>query len=194
MNHEAALLTRRLDAGATLTQATPWHREPVTLASPAVEVMTDLQQVKAAMVVPQASLHEAEQTMIYQGVRMLFVVTTMPMVEGLITTTDLRGDLALRMVTERGLHHDELTVADVMTPIDALDAIDLADLRIASVSNVIATLKAKGRNHLLVVERDDGAQRVRGVISRAQVERQLGQPITITEIAGTFAEIRSALA
>jgi hypothetical protein len=61
---------------------------------------------------------------------------------------------------------------------------------------VVATLKRVGRNHLLVVE---GAtprtpQRVRGVISRAQIERQLGVPIDITPIASSFSEIGRALA
>jgi len=37
-------------------------------------------------------------------------------------------------------------------------------------------------------------RRVRGVVSRAQIERQLGQPITITPIAHNFSEIERALA
>ena len=37
--------------------------------------------------------------MIYQGVRMLFVVTEMPSIEGLVTATDLHGDKAMRVVS-----------------------------------------------------------------------------------------------
>jgi hypothetical protein len=134
--------------------------------------------------------------MIYQGVRMLFVVTDMPSVEGLITTTDLRGDRQLRVVHDRHMRYDELCVADVMTPLAMLDAIDFADLKTASVSNMIATLKQLGRNHLLVVEGapDTGRQRVRGVISRAQIERQLGAVIDVTEVASSFAELGQMLA
>jgi hypothetical protein len=36
--------------------------------------------------------------------------------------------------------------------------------------------------------------RVRGVISRAQIERQLGSMIEITPIANSFSEIERALA
>ena len=52
-------------------------------------------------------------------------------------------------------------------------------------------LKNHGRNHLLVVEGASGPapERVRGVISRAQVERQLGMVIDVTEVANSFAEI-----
>jgi hypothetical protein len=127
---------------------------------------------------------------------MLFVVTDMPSVEGLITTTDLRGDRQLRVVHDRHMRYDELCVADVMTPLAMLDAIDFADLKTASVSNMIATLKQLGRNHLLVVEGapDTGRQRVRGVISRAQIERQLGAVIDVTEVASSFAELGQMLA
>ena len=196
MHRDAPLNTFRLEPGVSIAQASPWTQRPVTLDSPALEVVTDLTQVKAATVHPDTALRQAEQMMIYQGVRMLFVVTDMPAIEGLITTTDLRGDRQMRLVHERGARYDELSVADVMTPLSLLDAVDRDDLRIASVANLIATLKRFGRNHLLVLQRAsaDAPRRVWGVISRAQIERQLGQPVDITPIATSFSEIEKALA
>jgi len=195
MNPDAALPTFRLDRGTTLAQAQPTDNAPVTLASPALAVMTDLTQVKAATTHPRTTLRQAEQAMIYQGVRMLFVVTEMPVIEGLITATDLGGDKQMRVVHERHLHYDELCVADVMTELGALDAIDYAVVRSAAVGNAVATLQRLGRNHLLVVEASTAQtpRRVRGVISRSQVERQLGRPIDITPIANSFSEIERAL-
>ena len=195
MNPDAALPTFRLDRGTTLAQAQPTDNAPVTLASPALAVMTDLTKVKAATTHPRTTLRQAEQAMIYQGVRMLFVVTEMPLIEGLITATDLGGDKQMRVVHERHLHYDELCVADVMTELGALDAIDYAVVRSAAVGNAVATLQRLGRNHLLVVEASTAQtpRRVRGVISRSQVERQLGRPIDITPIANSFSEIERAL-
>ena len=195
MNPDAALPTFRLDRGTTLAQAQPTDNAPVTLASPALAAMTDLTQVKAATTHPRTTLRQAEQAMIYQGVRMLFVVTEMPLIEGLITATDLGGDKQMRVVHERHLHYDELSVADVMTELGALDAIDYAVVRAAAVGNAVATLQRLGRNHLLVVEAATAQtpRRVRGVISRSQVERQLGRPIDITPIANSFSEIERAL-
>ena len=195
MNPDAALPTFRLDRGTTLAQAQPTDNAPVTLASPALAVMTDLTTVKAATTHPRTTLRQAEQAMIYQGVRMLFVVTEMPLIEGLITATDLGGDKQMRVVHERHLHYDELCVADVMTELGALDAIDFAVVRAAAVGNAVATLQRLGRNHLLVVEAasTQAPARVRGVISRSQVERQLGRPIDITPIANSFSEIERAL-
>ncbi len=91
MNPDAALPSFRLDRGTSLAQAQPTDSAPVTLASPALAVMTDLTQVKAATTHPRTTLAQAEQAMIYQGVRMLFVVREMPLIEGLITATDLAG-------------------------------------------------------------------------------------------------------
>ena len=191
-----ALPTFRLDEGVSIAQATPWNQAPVTLDSPALAVMTDLTLVKAATIQPGTTLRQAEQMMIYQGVRMLFVVTHRPVFEGLITTTDLHGDRQMSLVHERGARYDELTVADVMTPLAMLDAIDFDRITHASVGELIATLRRFGRNHLLVVQAasPDSPRRVRGVVSRSQIERQLGQAIDITPIAGNFSEIERALA
>jgi CBS domain-containing protein len=197
MHRDSALPTRHLAPGASLAQAEPWLTAPVTQDSPALAVMTDLTKTKAATTGPSTTLRQAEQLMIYQGVRMLFVVSEMPALEGLITSTDLRGDRAMRIVQQRGAHYDELSVGDVMIPLTSLDAIDLDRMRTATVSNVIATLKKHGRNHLIVVDYAlDGAgaeQRVCGVISRAQIERQLGEVIELVPIADSFAEIGQML-
>ena len=198
MNDTPALPVSRLDRGAHLAQASPWHHRPVTLQSPALEVMTDLTQVKAATVGPEQTLAQAEQAMVYLGVRMLFVVSDLPAVAGLVTTTDLHGERQMRLVHERGAHYDELRVADVMTPLAALDAIAFELVAAATVGHLVATLRQLGRNHLLVVDRvPDGAAgapaRVRGVISRAQIERQLGRTLDIAEIARSFSEIERAL-
>ena len=193
MDH--ALTTFRLAPGTAIAQAQPHTSQPVTLDSPALAVMTDLTLVKAATVAPGASLRQAEQTMVYQGVRMLFVVSEMPSVEGLITTTDMQGERAMRIVHERNTHYEDLSVADVMTELTALDAIDHDRMRNASVGDVIATLKRFGRNHLLVVQNASAQtpRRIRGVISRAQIERQLGAPVDVTPIASSFSEIERAL-
>jgi len=191
----AALPTFRLDEGVSIAQATPWNQALVTLDSPALAVMTDLTLVKAATIQPGTTLRQAEQMMIYQGVRMLFVVSDMPSFAGLVTTTDLHGTRQMSLVHERGARYDELTVADVMTPLAMLDAIDHDRIARAQVGDLIATLRRFGRNHLLVVQAatDGTPRRVRGVVSRAQIERQLGEAITLTPIAENFSEIERAL-
>jgi len=91
---------------------------------------------------------------------------------------------------------EELCVADVMAALSELDAIDYEDMKAATVGNVVATLRRHGRNHLLVSELAAGEQRhrLRGVISRTQIERQLGMPVPVTEVANTFADVVQMLA
>ena len=195
MSGSTALPTFRLEPGTALAQASPSNQAPVDLNAPALRVMTDLTQMRAATTHPSTSLRQAEQVMIYQGVRMLFVVTEMPAVEGLITTTDLHGDKQMRAVHDRGVRYDDLCVADVMTETALLDAIDYGRIKSATVADAIATLKRLGRHHLLVVESatQQTPRRVRGVISRSQIERQLGVAIDLAPIASSFSEIERAL-
>jgi CBS domain-containing protein len=196
MNTATPLPTFRLVDAAAIAQASPWHSEPVGPDSPALEVMTDLTRVKAATIAPDQTLRQAEQAMIYLGVRMLFVVDHMPTLEGLITSHDVRGERPMRVVHERLVAFDEISVADVMTPLLRIEVVEYARMASATVRHVIATLQRYGRDHLLVAEPGDGGAppwQVRGVVSRAQVERQLGQPIVVTDIANGLSEIERAL-
>lgn len=195
MLHSPALPTFRLEGSVSLVKASAGVAHRVGLDSPALGVMTDLSRVRAAVVHPDASLSLAEQTMIHQGVRMLFVVAQMPDILGLVTTTDLHGERQMRAVVERGQRYGDLSVADVMTPLQALDAVDLARMRGATVADAILALQEHGRQHLLVVERQDreAPPQVRGVISRSQIVRQTGLSIDLLPVASSFSEIKQAL-
>jgi CBS domain-containing protein len=190
-----ALPTFRFPEGTCIAQAMPKQHDHVSLNSPAVHVMTDLAAVRAATIEPRTSLAQAEQRMIHQGVRLLFVVSEMPCVDGVVTARDLQGDKPLRLVNQRQVKHSDLTVLDVMTPLSEIDAVDYASLERAKVSDVITTLLKFGRPHLLVIEdaTEKTAARIRGIISQTQLERQLGKALPATEIATTFAEIEQAL-
>lgn len=195
MNHNI-LPSFHFPEGTRFAQSQPLTAPSVTLASPALSVMTDLALVRAATVRPEESLLMAREHMIHQGVRLLFVVSEMPCVEGLITTTDLDGERPMQVIARRGVHYDDLVVADVMSPLASLDAVDVEHLRHATVAKLIATIQHLGRRHMLVVDHGQDGQTpvLRGVISQAQIERQLGQPIDVIAHAHNFAEISASLA
>lgn len=190
------LTSFRFPEGTCIAQAQPPSGQHVTLDSPGRSVMTDLTHVRAATIAPDMPLSQARQTMIHQGVRLLFVVSEMPCVDGLITSTDLEGERPMQQLTKRRVKYEELMVSDVMSPLSALDAIDLEELAHADVAKVVATLKQLGRRHMLVVQKAGSGHgpRVRGVISQTQIERQLGHSIDVMEMAGNFAEITASLA
>lgn len=159
-------------------------------------VFTDLAQIRAATVQPQTSLDQAELKMIYQGVRLLFVVSDMPSVDGILTAADIAGDKPMRLVHQRQIKHQDLTAADVMTPLSDIAAVSYAALQRATVAEVVATLTQRGRPHLLVIDSEGahGTPRIRGLVSQTQLERQLGQQLEVTAMAQTFSELEQVLA
>ena len=173
------LKTFRFSEDTCIPQAQPKQGSAVTLASPALNVMTDLALVRAATVDPDTLLDKAEQTMIQQGVRSLFVVSDFPCVAGLVTAADVMGEKPMRQVTQRNLQRQDLRVTDVMTRLSQLDALDYNELKSANVGDVIAAFKKVGHTHFLVVQAatTQGPARIRGVISITQVKRQMGQAV-----------------
>lgn len=168
----------------------------VRLDSPALEVMTDLRQVPAATVDAGMSQDEAHRAMQARGVRLLLVTDAARGVIGLVTAADFLGERPLRVAQERGLRVGELSVAQVMTPLAAMEAVRLEDVLRAEVGHVIATLRRSGRQHALVIETAAaGRARIRGIFSMTQIARQLGESLpAATEVARNFAEIEAALA
>lgn len=190
------LPTYQVSDGTCIVQAQIAPKPRVTLDSPARSVLTDLTEVRAATAHPRVTLADAEQTMIQQGVRLLFVVSEMPCVDGIVTLHDMHSEKPVRVLQERRVRREQLQVRDVMTPLSELDAVDFESLAGATVGDVVATLLKFGHPYLVVIEAStlDSPARVRGLVSQSQVERQLGSPLHSVEVASTFAEIHRALA
>ena len=168
---------------------------PVTLDAPAVDVMTDLERVAAVTIEASASLVTANEYMIARGVRSLFVTSPNGRVLGLITAADMLGERPVRESHARGVGRNDLQVTDVMTPIHAVAAMKLEDVRAAKVGHIVASLTQAGRQHGLVAEiRGPSEVSIRGIFSASQIARQLGVPLHIPELARTFAEVEQALA
>jgi CBS-domain-containing membrane protein len=166
----------------------------VGLENPALDVMTDFRRLTAFIATPGDTIRQAEERMIRRKVRLLFVMDSNDRVTGLITSTDIHGEKPLQVVQSRGIRRDEVLVADIMTSVDRLEAVDFDDLSHARVGHVLETLKARGRQHALVIENANGQQMVRGLLSLSQLCKQLGVNLETTEVAHTFTEIEQHLA
>jgi len=168
---------------------------PVTADSPAERVMTDLSRVPSATIAADATLEEANQSMILRGVRLLLVAGPSRRIEGVITSADVLGEKPVLVAQNRRLKRNELRVADIMVPVSAMEALPVTEVRKTSVGSIVATLKTAGRAHALVVgDGDDGKQTLLGVFSASQIARQLGVQIHTHEMARTFAEIEALIA
>ena len=188
------LPTRELGANAGFRRPLQPPNPRVTAESPAAHVMTDLTRTAPATIRPQAPLAGANQFMITRGVRLLLVADDHENVLGVLTATDILSEKPVRAVTERAVRRDELTVEDVMTPVQQVEAIEFSDLRGAHVGHVLETLRHAGRQHALVVESEGARPMVRGIFSVSQIARQLGITLPAgAEVARTFSEIESAI-
>lgn len=186
------LVLRKIKVNAGYHQ--PNVHKPVTIDSPAIEVMTDLQQVSPAVTNIDTSIAKATQTMISHSVRLLLVLDSEGQIAGLITARDTMGEKPIRYVHERVAKHSELTVRDCMTPLQEIDVISMKDVMATCVGNIVTTLEKVGRQHALVVDEVNGQEMIRGIFSITQVGRQLGVGLQAFEIAHTFSDIRAALA
>ena len=167
----------------------------VTADSPALLVMTDLSQMPSATIVADASLDEANQSMLARGVRLLFVVGDANDIAGVVTSVDVLGEKPLLITQKRQSRRSDLRVADVMVPVDQTEALRIEDVKKANVGNIVTTLKLDGRAHAIVVgQGQDGRQVVLGIFSASQIARQLGVQIQTHETARTFAEIEAVIA
>lgn len=187
------LSNQHLSAAVTFHQPTQILPEKVAMTSPAYDVMTDLKKVMAVFIPPGRDIDTAKQRMIKHGVRLLLVIDEQNNVIGLITANDILGEKPMQFIQKSGGRREDIQVKDIMTPREKLEVLCMDDVASAKVGNVVATLKQSGRHHALVVDKDNGAQKVRGIFSLTQIARQLGIHIHTHEIARTFAEIQATL-
>ena len=183
-----------LQRGATFHKPRQVMPEHVQMNDPASYVMTDFKVVTAYTIFPLETIEAARDKMIHRGVRMLMVVDDMNQILGLITATDLSGEKPLQVVQTQGVPYSDVMVKDIMTPREKLEVMCMDNLVGARVGDIVATLQAHGRQHALVVDRNnDNSQILRGMFSTSQIGRQLGAPVDTLGVGGIFAELTSEL-
>ncbi|MDH5300390.1 MAG: CBS domain-containing protein [Gammaproteobacteria bacterium] len=176
---------------------TALHQLPgiVSLQDPAIKTMTDLAFTQAHCISPLSTMSQANEKMIYCGVRMLLVSERADEISGLITSTDISGERPVRYLQKHAGRREDILVRDVMTPLSQLDALNMSDVKKSHVGDIVQTLEFHGRQHLLVYEQTsiNGNCHLRGIFSSSQIERQLGYKISSLPRALTFAEIEMSL-
>lgn len=188
-------LTKKAIAASGCYLFEAFNPPPVTVDSTATLVMTDLSQVPSATINAEATLEEANHSMLVRGVRLLIVVGAHQQIAGVVTTTDILGEKPVLVAQKHQSRRGELRVADVMVPVDRVEALAIEDVKKASVGDIVATLKSDGRAHAIVIgQGQDGKQYLLGIFSASQIARQLGVQIHTHEVARTFAEIEAVIA
>jgi CBS domain-containing protein len=151
----------------------------LTDPDPATSVLTDFTKSRPRTVEPGRKIDAALQEMIEAGVRMLLVMEQGHLT-GLITAYEIQGQKPLQFLggsdcIHPQCRHEDIEVADIMTPVGDLPVLRLGDVRKARIGDILETFRESRKTHLLVVDQRDGFKNeIRGLISLTEIERQLG--------------------
>lgn len=182
-----------LKKSAALFQPTHMLEGEVKLSDPAHYVFTDFKRITPLTIEASATIETANEKMILCGVRLLFVCDDLGTIEGLITADDILGEKPVQYIKEHGGCRQDILVLDVMTHQKHLESIQMSDVLDATVGDIVETIRDTGKHHILVNETINGQEVLRGIYSRTQVSRQIGERIKFNNRANSFAELELAL-
>ncbi len=188
-----ALTFKSLKRGTKLYQPASMGAASVDLDEPAIMVMTDFKHILPFSIAPVSSIETANEKMKSCGVRLLFVLQDAANVIGLVTADDILGEKPMKYLKLHGGKRSDIAVLDVMTKWENINVVSLDDLSNATVGDVIETMKQVAKHHILVVDKIHGEHVVRGLLSKTQVGRQVGEEIIFNERANNFSELEMSL-
>ena len=195
MNSDYQNLTHELLAhGTTITR----HHQPeprsIGLADSAASVYTDFSLTRPFSVSAATPIDQVSDKMIACGVRLLFVTEGDAVLQGLVTYSDLFGDKPVRYIQAQGGTRNEILAQDIMTPLSQLEALHRPDVEKSRVGDIVETIKAAGRQHMLVSDfGENGDQTITGLFSSTHIEKLLDVKIELSARAQTFSELERAL-
>jgi CBS domain-containing protein len=175
------LPAHRLHAGSSATAIVPLRTAVelsyLKLSDPALRAITDFDREPAFTVEEDTEIDGAVDDMFRFGVRAL-LTTRDGRVTGLVTSHDVQAKRPRQLITRtEGLRREEVRVCDILTPWSELPLVTFEVLQEARVSDLLELFDSTARTHLIIVEHSEGSARVRGVVSRTRLQRQLERPI-----------------
>ncbi len=183
-----------LEPGTSIFQSQHPEIDSITLVDKAELVFTDFTYIRPFTISSTASIDQINDKMIAYGVRLLFVAKADGVLHGLVTFTDLFGEKPVQYIQQHGGSREEILAQDIMTPLAQLEALQQKNVLRAKVGDIVETIKAAGRQHMLVSHTyADDRQVVTGLFSSTHIEKLLGIEIELSPRAQTFADLERAL-
>jgi CBS-domain-containing membrane protein len=173
MKSTALVSTVSFEAGI-LPRRTVADGQSLSLNDPALLAVTDFTREYPVTVAADRQIDDALSDMVSLGVRALLVRSEHRIV-GLLTSYDIQGERPIQFLQSSNYrHHHEIRAADIMTPWDALKAIQWNTLQALSAGDLLHLLEEANLTHAIVVEAHRGTPCVvRALVSRARLIRQL---------------------
>lgn len=161
---------------------------------PALSLLTDLHHSPCVVASHSDGLDATLHLMMRAGVRMVFVSGADGELAGMVTAEDIQGERPVQRASHHHVPHRELTLDDIMIPVNHWDTVDLSDVRTAHLGDIAATLQEHGLRYLLVTQRKDGGTVLRGLFSARRLEMAMNTTIEPDLHSRSFAELEQVLA
>lgn len=160
----------------------------------ALSLFTDLHHSPCVVAGHRDGLDQTLHLMRRAGVRMVFVAGADGELAGMVTAEDLQGERPVVRASAHHVPHHELTVSDIMVPVTQWDTVDIAQVRVAHVGEIVATMREHNLRYLLVTQQKAGATVLRGLFSANRLEQALNTTIEPDLHSRNFAELEQVLA
>jgi CBS domain containing-hemolysin-like protein len=170
----------------------PAASRALSMHSPAMEVFTDFTRQQPLMLEQSTTIDGAREMMKSTHTRLFLVIDSQESFRGVISLDDLVSEHVMKVMVHSRLRLHELTVEQAMTPRDRLHAIDFAELQLANIGDVVATMKKFGERHVLAVDTQNCS--LRGIVSAHNIARKMHEPVVINERAVSFSDFYRAIA
>ena len=156
------------------------HERPelVYCDDPASEIMIDFEHVKPLITSPRSSIDEANVDLQSSRTHVMLVVDVDKVV-GIVSSEDVLGEKPMQIIQERRVKRSEISVRAVMTPVEALIAINMEDLKHAKVGHILNTLAENKKHYALIVEinPESNEQIVHGLVYIYDVLKRLDKDL-----------------
>jgi len=160
----------------------------------ALSLFTDLHHSPCVVAGHRDGLDQTLHLMRRAGVRMVFVAGADGELAGMVTAEDLQGERPVVRASAHHVPHHELTVSDIMVPVTQWDTVDIAQVRVAHLGEIVATMREHNLRYLLVTQQKAGATVLRGLFSANRLEQALNTTIEPDLHSRNFAELEQVLA
>ncbi|HAS15889.1 MAG TPA: hypothetical protein DCS01_11400 [Idiomarina abyssalis] len=165
------------------------HQPVISWHDSAMHVVDDFTKVSPLEITENTLVSDAEQKLRNANRRYACIKNQNGEMTGLLALRELHGRKATQLSTVNQTGWRELAVKELMLPLLALPQVKLESLTKAKVGDAAATLKASGRDFLLVINNGE----VCGVVSSLRIAELTGESVNVYHLPSTFAEIISAI-
>ena len=149
--------------------------ELVRLDDPAASVMIDFTHTPAHIISPDKSMDDALNEMKATGTHVLLVTDSAGHLQGIVSSEDVLGEKPIKMLQEKRIPRENVTVHMLMVPTEPIIAFDIKTVEMARVGHIVKTLKENKRHYALVIDHCLASDKmlIRGLYTLSQIGKQL---------------------